>query len=168
MVFLDQKTQYCHNDYTIQGNLQIKTSICENIQGIFPQNQNNPKTCMEPIKTSNNQSNLEKEEHSCPRFQNIQQSYGHQNSMALAKKRYRDQLNRLEHPQINPHSYVTQFMIKQAGICNGERQPLQKMVFDKPKGYMQKTKSPQKCTLCNYVKNRKNVHNSLRSCFNIR
>ena len=38
MVFLDQKTQYCHNDYTIQGNLQIKTSICENIQGIFPQN----------------------------------------------------------------------------------------------------------------------------------
>ena len=23
------------------------------------------------------------------------------------KKRYRDQLNRLEHPQINPHSYVT-------------------------------------------------------------
>ena len=44
----------------------------------------------------------------------------------------------------------------------------QKMVFEKPKGYMQKNKSPQKCTLCNYVKNRKNIHNSLRSCFNSR
>ena len=45
------------------------------------------------------------------------------------------------------------------------RQPLQQMVFEKLKGYMQKNKTPQKCTLCNYVKNRKNVHNSLRSCF---
>ena len=41
---------------------------------------------MELKKTSNNQSNLEKEEHCCPRFQNIQQSYGRQNSMALAQK----------------------------------------------------------------------------------
>ena len=42
------------------------------------------------------------------------------------------------------------------------------MVFEKTKGYMQKNKSPQKCTLCSYVKNRKKVHNSLRSCFNSR
>ena len=41
---------------------------------------------MEPKKTSNNQSNLEKEEHCCPRFKNIWQSYGHKNSMALAQK----------------------------------------------------------------------------------
>ena len=45
------------------------------------------------------------------------------------------------------------------------RQPLQQMVFEKLNGYMQKNKGPQKCTLCNYVKNRKNVHNSLKGCF---
>ena len=70
MVFLDQKTQYCHKDYTIQGNLQIKTRTCVNTQGIFPQNQNNPKTCMELKKTSNNQSNLEKKNTVVPVFKN--------------------------------------------------------------------------------------------------
>ena len=41
---------------------------------------------MELKKTSNNRSNLEKEEHCCPRFQNICQSYSRQNSMALTQK----------------------------------------------------------------------------------
>ena len=41
-----------------------------------------------------------------------------------------------------------------------------KMVFEKLKGYMQKNKTPQKCTLCNYVKNKKKVYNSLKSYVN--
>ena len=46
-------------------------------------------------------------------------------------------------------------MIKEARIYNGERQSLQKMVFEKLKGYMQKNKAPQQCTLCNHVRNKK-------------
>ena len=57
-------------------------------------------------------------------------------------------------------------MIKEARIYSGERQILQKMVFEKLKGYMQKNKTPQKCTLCNYVKNKKKVYNSLNSYVN--
>ena len=121
MVFLDQKTQYCHKDYTIQGNLQIKTSTCENVHGIFPQIQNNPTTCLEPKKTSNKQSNLEKEEQVCHLFSKYTTELRSSKQYGTGpKKRYGDQLNRLEHPQINPHSHVTQFMIKQARICNGE------------------------------------------------
>ena len=41
---------------------------------------------MELRKTSNNQRKLEKEEHCCPLFQNIWQSYNRQNSMAMAQK----------------------------------------------------------------------------------
>ena len=41
-----------------------------------------------------------------------------------------------------------------------------KMVFEKLKDYMQKNKTPQKCTLCNYVKNKKKVYNSLNSYVN--
>ena len=57
-------------------------------------------------------------------------------------------------------------MIKEARIYSGERQLLQKMVFEKLKGYMQKNKTPQKYTLCNYVKNKKKVYNSLNSYVN--
>ena len=52
--------------------------------------QNNPKSCMQPQKTSNSQSNLEKEEqnwrHHNPRLQDILQSCSNQNSMVLAQK----------------------------------------------------------------------------------
>ena len=50
--------------------------------------QKNPKNCMEPQKTPNSHSNIEKEEQSWryhnPRFQDILQSYSNQNSMVLA------------------------------------------------------------------------------------
>ncbi|KAF4017914.1 hypothetical protein G4228_009794 [Cervus hanglu yarkandensis] len=49
---------------------------------------NNPKICMEPQKTPNRQSNLEKEEQSwryhIPHFQIILQSYSNQNCVVLA------------------------------------------------------------------------------------
>ena len=165
MVFLDQKTQYCHKDYTIQGNLQIKTSTCENTQGIFPQNQNNPKTCMEPKKTSNNQSNLEKAEHCCPCLQNIQQSYSCENSMALAQKEIQRSIEHTRTPT-NKSTLICHLVYNKIGKnMQWRKTASSKMLFEKPKGYMQKNKSPQKCTLCNYVKNRKNVHNCCRSCF---
>ena len=51
---------------------------------------NNPKICMEPEKTLNSQSDLEKENqsrrHHNPKLQAILQSCNHQDSMVLAQK----------------------------------------------------------------------------------
>ena len=62
----------------------------KNINSIFHRTRtNNPKTCMEPQKTVNNQSDLEKEQnwrYHNPRFQDILQSYSIQNSIVLAQR----------------------------------------------------------------------------------
>ena len=59
-VFMNQKNQYSENEYTTQSNLQIQYQATN---GIFHRTRtNNFKICMEIQKTSNSQSNLEKEE----------------------------------------------------------------------------------------------------------
>ena len=66
----------------MKDNLQIQCNIYQNTKGVFHRTRNNPKICMEPQKTSNSQSNLEKEEQSwwyhslC--FQTVLQSYNNQ------------------------------------------------------------------------------------------
>ena len=90
-MFLDWKNQYCKNDYTTQGNLQIQCNPYQNINDIFHSTRtNNPKILMETQKTPKSQNNLEKEEKSwqnqAPRLQAILQSYSNQNSMVLAQK----------------------------------------------------------------------------------
>ena len=61
-MFLDWKNQYCENDYTTQGNLQIQCNPYQTTNGIFHRTRRkNPKICMETQKTLNSQSNLEKE-----------------------------------------------------------------------------------------------------------
>ena len=63
IMFLDWKNQYCENDYTTQRNLQIQCNPYEATISIFHGTRtNNFKICMEIQKTSNSQSNLEKEE----------------------------------------------------------------------------------------------------------
>ena len=62
-VFMDQKNQYSENEYTTQSNLQIQYNPYQGTNGISHRARTNNFTiCMTIQKTSNSQSNLEKEE----------------------------------------------------------------------------------------------------------
>ena len=62
-VFMDRKKQYSENEDTTQSNLQIQFNPYQTTNGIFHITRTNNFTiCMEIQKTSNSQSNLEKEE----------------------------------------------------------------------------------------------------------
>ena len=62
-VLMDQKNQCSENEYTIQSNLQIQCNPYQATKGVFHRDRTNNFTiCMEIQKTSNSQSNLEKEE----------------------------------------------------------------------------------------------------------
>ena len=109
-MFLDWKNQHCENDSTTQSNLQIQCNPNQTTNGIFHRTRTKNFTiCMETQKTPNSQSNLEKEKWSWrnqgPWLQAILQSYSNQNRLVLAQKRHTDQRNRMESPEISPHTY---------------------------------------------------------------
>ena len=62
-MFMDQKNQYSENEYTPQSNLQMQCNPYQATNGIFQRTRTNNFTiCMKIQKTSNSQTNLEKEE----------------------------------------------------------------------------------------------------------
>ena len=62
-MFMDRQNQYSENEYTTKSNLQIQCNPYQATNGIFQKTRtNNVKIGMEIQKTSNSQSNLEKEE----------------------------------------------------------------------------------------------------------
>ena len=63
-MFVDWKNQYSENEYTTQSNPQIQCNLYQaTTSSIFHRTRtNNFKICIEIQKTSNSQSNLEKEE----------------------------------------------------------------------------------------------------------
>ena len=62
-MLVDWKNHYSENEYTTQSNLYIQHNPYQATNGIFQRTRTNNFTiCMETQKTSNIQSNLEKEE----------------------------------------------------------------------------------------------------------
>ena len=62
-MLLGWKNQYCENEYTTKYSLQIQCNPCQITDGISHRTRTkNFPICIETQKTSNRQSNLEKEE----------------------------------------------------------------------------------------------------------
>ena len=129
-VFMDWKNQYCQNGHTTQSNLQIQCNPYQATNGIYHRTRTNNFTiCMEIKKTSNSQSNLEKDEWNWRNqpawLQTILQSHSHQDSMVLAQRqKYRsmDQNRKSRDKSTNLWSpYLRQ---RRQGYTMEKRQPL--------------------------------------------
>ena len=89
-----------------QSNLQVQGNSYQNTNGVFHRTgTQSPKICMEPQKTPNSQSNLEKEEQSWSyhnlRFQDTLHSCSNHNGVALSQKQTNRSTERLDSPAIN-------------------------------------------------------------------
>ena len=121
-MFMGQKNQYSENEYTTQSSLQIQCNPYQATSDIFHRTRTNHfKICMEIQKTSNSQSNLEKEEwdwrNQLAWLQALLQSHSHQDSMVLAQRqKYRSmEQNRKPRDKSTHHLSLT----KEARIYNG-------------------------------------------------
>ena len=123
-MFLDQKNQYCENNYTTQSDPQIQCNPYQITNGIFHRiRTRNFIIYVETQKTPNSQSNLEKEkqlEESGYGLQAILQSYSHQDSMA--QNRTIDQQSRIENPG---HLQSPDLWQRRKGYTMEKRQSLQ-------------------------------------------
>ena len=90
-----------------QSNLHIQGNPYQNNTSILHRARtNNPKICMEPEKTPNSQSNLEKENqsrrHHNPGLQDVLQSCNHQDSMVLAQEQTLRSMEQNREPRNGP------------------------------------------------------------------
>ena len=109
-MILDWNNQYCQNDSTAQGSLQIQCDTYQITKDILHRTRTEYfKICMQIQKIPNSQSNIAKEKqkwgNQAPYLQTILQSYSYENNMVLAQKQKYRSKDRIESPKINPSTY---------------------------------------------------------------
>ena len=108
-MFMYQKNQYSEYQYTTQSNLQIQCNPYQATNDIFHKTRTNNFTiCMEIQKTSNSQSNLEKEEWNWRNqpawLQALLKSHSYQHSMVLAQRQKYRSMEQNRKPR-DTHTY---------------------------------------------------------------
>ena len=125
-MFLDGKNQYCENDYTTQGNLQIQYYLYQITYDICHRTRaKNFTMCIETQKILNSQSNLEEEkqleESTClasdyPTKLQESRQYGTGTKIEIQLNGTRQKAQRQIHVSMD-----TLFLTKEARLYNGEK-----------------------------------------------